>query len=597
MRPKPFLTYFLLCAIPLLLLAALNYWNSTRSVDATVAAITQNDLNAFSASLDELLDENQKNILQLAIAPAARDLITRTESGSPMSLPPRELAELPKLSGSFHQLTFYNSAKTALWTDDKGNWVYTRLQSTGPLPQPDEHVWTQQGNVSFEQPDSQAATLKMSVPIHDDRGTTVLGAVVGVLDLSSVFSDAARGLKTKSSQHSMVIVLDRSGNTMYQSDRSLEHSPINHSLPGFDSISSAMIANQSGVDHYRSPSGPTYEVAYAPLPRLNATVAVARNSSAFVSTSRKWGFIGFGLAVVVALAAAFVLERHVRSRSRGIARVTEDVSAIAKGELNRRIILQSSDDARGLADNINVVTERLRAQIAREEESRQFESFIRISAMLTHDLKNAIEGLSLTVGNMERHFDNPQFRSDALKGLTSATDKLKALVARLSRPLTSLSGEHKRPTKIDLIPIIQRVLAMTAEPSRGKHAIVTRLPSSLFAFADSARVEEVIENLVLNALEAMTDRGGTLTVEAGQTVSGQPTFSVSDTGRGMSRSFIETRLFRPFSTTKKTGIGLGLYTCREVIKASGGSIKVDSVEGAGTTFHVVLPSIPRDSRN
>ena len=53
--------------------------------------------------------------------------------------------------------------------------------------------------------------------------------------------------------------------------------------------------------------------------------------------------------------------------------------------------------------------------------------------MLTHDLKNAIEGLSLTVGNMERHFDNPQFRADALKGLTSATDKLKALVARLAR--------------------------------------------------------------------------------------------------------------------------------------------------------------------
>jgi len=203
----------------------------------------------------------------------------------------------------------------------------------------------------------------------------------------------------------------------------------------------------------------------------------------------------------------------------------------------------------------------------------------------------------LTVGNMERHFDNPQFRADALKGLTSATDKLKALVARLSRPLTSLSGEHRRPTNIDLIPIIHRVLAMTAEPSRGKHSIVTRLPPSLHALADPVRVEEVIENLVLNGLEAMTDRGGTLTIEAGQTENGTPMFSVSDTGRGMSRSFIDTRLFRPFSTTKKTGIGLGLYTCREVIKASGGSIEVDSVEGAGTTFRVVLPSIPHDRRS
>src|SRR4029079_12028622 len=105
------------------------------------------------------------------------------------------------------------------------------------------------------------------------------------------------------------------------------------------------------------------------------------------------------------------------------------------------------------------------------------------------------------------------------------------------------------------------------------------------------RVEEVLENLVLNALEAMTDKGGTLTIEAGHTPDGLPTFAVSDTGRGMSNTFIETRLFRPFATTKKTGIGLGLYTCREVITASGGSIEVDSVEGAGTTFTVVLTTL------
>jgi hypothetical protein len=476
MRPKSFLTYFLLCAIPLLLLAGLNYWNGTRTVDSTVSTIAQNDLNAFSAGVDELLDEHQKSILQLAIAPATRNLIIRTESGSPMPLPPREVSQLPQLGDTLHQLTIYNSDKIALWTVADDEWVFTRQSITGLLPQPDERVWTQQGNVSFEQPHSQPGTLKFSVPIHDEKGTQIFGAVVAVLDLAAVFTDAARGLKTKSSQHSMVIVMDRAGNTLYQSDRSGERMPINQALPGFNSISSAMLENQSGVDQYHSSTGTTYEVAYAPLPRLNATVAIARNSSALLSSARKWGIVGFVLAIVTALIAAFVLERHVRSRSKGIARVTEEVSAIAKGELDRRIILQSSDDARGLADNINVVTERLRAQIAREEESRQFESFVRISAMLTHDLKNAIEGLSLTVGNMERHFDNPQFRTDALKGLTNATDKLKALVARLSRPLTSLSGEHKRPTKTDLIPIIQRVLAMTAEPSRGKHTIVTRLP-------------------------------------------------------------------------------------------------------------------------
>ncbi len=123
------------------------------------------------------------------------------------------------------------------------------------------------------------------------------------------------------------------------------------------------------------------------------------------------------------------------------------------------------------------------------------------------------------------------------------------------------------------------------------------LPPTLFALVDAGRIEEVIENLVLNALEAMGQQSGTLTVEAESLPSGAAMFAISDTGPGMSRTFIDNRLFRPFSTTKKNGIGLGLYACREVIQASAGSIEVQSVEGAGTTFRVVLPSISHDGRN
>ncbi len=76
----------------------------------------------------------------------------------------------------------------------------------------------------------------------------------------------------------------------------------------------------------------------------------------------------------------------------------------------------------------------------------------------------------------------------------------------------------------------------------------------------------------------------------------RPFFSVSDTGEGMSHAFIEERLFHPFATTKRRGVGLGLYTCREVWSANGGSIEVESKEGAGTTFRVVLPSAAIDKR-
>jgi signal transduction histidine kinase len=596
-RPKPFLTYFVFCAIPLLLLAGLNYWNGLRTIDSTISTIVQNDLNSLNVSVDELLRAQRNSILRLARSGNVQRAVSNkidANSSSPLDFD-RHFQSLA-LFNREQRLVSFRTGETE-WNAWAANSENTR---PAMLPHPHPGVWALTGSELLERAADGSTTFEYTTAVFDETNTANVGALVGILDLESVFSTTARALESKAANGygpgSMVVVLDRSGRVVYHSDRALKLKAASEALPGFDSITNAMTANQSGLGHFGL-AGSSYAAAYAPMPRLNVALAVARNRSDFAFGAHIWGLAGLLLALLTAVGVAFVLERHVQGRSKGMARVTEDLSAIAKGEWDRRIILQSSDDARGLADNINVVTERVRAQIAREEESRQFESFVRLSAMLTHELKNAIEGLSLTVGNMERHFDNPQFRTDALKGLTSAADKLKAIVARLARPITTLSGEHKRPTNVDLIPILQRVIAVTAEPLRSKHTIVLRLPQSLFALCDAARIEEVIENLVLNALEAMVDRSGTLTIEAGQTANGAPMFSISDTGRGMSRTFIDNRLFRPFSTTKRTGIGLGLYTCREVIQASAGTIEVDSVEGAGTTFRVVLPSIPHDRRN
>jgi len=608
MRRRSFLTYFLLCAIPLLLLAALNYWNGMRSVDATLSNVVQEDLNSLTAGVVEMLRDQESAMLRLSLMRNIQQAVDQSTNGQTQQPPgatqnqtaSSSLKSLLDLRSHFQSLAVYDSNHQPLWFGTAStqweNW--NRNNSAPPnIPQPDERIWTARGNFIVVKPGTlpnSAASLEYTVPIHNESGSANAGALVGVLDLESIFSMASRGLEARASsgntENSMVIVLDRSAKIVYHSDRWLKLRPANEALPGFGAIAASMTANEDGLRQFRASSGTAYQVAYSPMPGLNIAVAIARNRSDLVWNARLWGIAGFVIALLASVIAALVLNRHMQKRSQGIEQVNQDLSAIAKGEIDRRILLQSSDDARGIADNINVVTERLRAQVAREAESRQFESFLRLSAMLTHDLKNAIEALSLTVSNMERHFDNPQFRTDAMRGLTDATNKLKAIVARLNRPMTTLSGEHKRPTNVDLVPILKRVSAMTAEPLRIKHTIELRLPQSVFALIDEARIEEVAENLILNALEAMVQPGGTLTIEAGHTESGYPMFAIGDTGPGMSKIFIENRLFRPFATTKKNGIGLGLYTCREVVQASGGTIEVHSVEGVGTTFRVVLPS-------
>jgi signal transduction histidine kinase len=322
--------------------------------------------------------------------------------------------------------------------------------------------------------------------------------------------------------------------------------------------------------------------------------ASTSSSAQLLAEARQTGWLELIAAVVLATISAWLLTLFWGRRERGLERVAEGVEAIAGGKLDHRIQLQSSDDLRPLADNLGLMTKQLRDQIARDAETRQFQSFVRLSAILTHDLKNAIEALSLTVGNMERHFDNKEFRADAMKSVTGATDNLKALVARLANPVNTLSGEHKRPQPANLVPMLRRILSLTAEPSRAKHEIKVDLPESLFALVDIERMDKVVENLIINALEAMNKKSGKLSIVAGTTSDGKPFFSVSDTGEGISARFIEEKLFRPFATTKRRGVGLGLYTCREVVVANGGSIAVDSKEGVGTTFTVVLPSAALD---
>src|SRR5882672_320667 len=329
-------------------------------------------------------------------------------------------------------------------------------------------------------------------------------------------------------------------------------------------------------------------------PRELAAASATTNAEQLLADARLSGWIGFIAAVLLGTFSALLLARLSGRQARGLERVTEGVEAIAQGKLDHRIELQSSDDLRPLAYNLGLMTKQLRDQLARDAETRQFQSFVRLSAILTHDLKNAIEALSLTVANMERHFDNKDFRADAMKSLTGATDNLRALVARLSNPVTTLSGEHKRPQPVDLVPMLRRVTSLIAEPAREKHEIRIDLPESLLALVDGERINRVVENLIINALEAMSQKKGTLGIAAGTTDDGKPFFSVSDTGEGISQRFIEEHLFRPFATTKRRGVGLGLYTCREVVVANGGSIAVNSQEGVGTTFRVVLPSAEID---
>jgi len=327
---------------------------------------------------------------------------------------------------------------------------------------------------------------------------------------------------------------------------------------------------------------------------LDLSIAAMTAHAAAISELRRALVLNVFAALVIAVVLSFAMTRVWRRRAKSLERMTEGARAIAGGKLDQQLAT-SSDDIRVLADSMNILSARLREQLEREAESRQFASFMRVAAMLAHDLKNAILGLSLLVGNMEKFYDREDFRAEAMQSLKDETAKLQGLVDQLSDPVDSLSGEFKRPQPTDLVPLLQHVLkSVTGDTS--EHRIQTELPDTLVAVVDAERVRKVIENLVLNAVQAMRAQEGTITISGGDAGNSRIFFSVADTGPGMTLEFQSKRLFRPFATTKRGGLGLGLYTCREVIKAHGGTIEVESKPNAGATFRVVLPCAPLGTR-
>jgi hypothetical protein len=220
--------------------------------------------------------------------------------------------------------------------------------------------------------------------------------------------------------------------------------------------------------------------------------------------------------------------------------------------------------------------------------AREFEAFHRLTSFVIHDLKNSISALSLLSDNALRHFHDPEFQRDAVKTVARTTDRMKALLARLSS--TDAGGVRQDP--VDLVALVTEATEPLLRSDRIQ--VVHELHPVPALTGDAEALLRVIQNLVNNAAQSIDGRG-VVTVRTYET-DGRATLEVADTGCGMSEEFIRKSLFSPFRTTKKGGWGIGLYQTKGLVEAHGGTIAVTSEEGVGTRFRVTLPQHREEDR-
>jgi signal transduction histidine kinase len=205
-----------------------------------------------------------------------------------------------------------------------------------------------------------------------------------------------------------------------------------------------------------------------------------------------------------------------------------------------------------------------------------------LSTFLVHDLKNTASTLSLMLRNMQSHFSNPEFREDALRGLGKSVERINDLIQRLTC-LREQPGSMRVPA--DLNEVLGAAAARIEQaPGLELHRKLEPLPRLLL---DPQQMESVFTNLVLNARDAV-EQGGRVVVSS-RVKDRWVVATVEDNGCGMSPEFISRSLFRPFQTTKKKGMGIGMFQSKMIVEAHGGRIEVQTAPGQGTTFRVYLP--------
>jgi putative PEP-CTERM system histidine kinase len=225
----------------------------------------------------------------------------------------------------------------------------------------------------------------------------------------------------------------------------------------------------------------------------------------------------------------------------------------------------------------------LNARLSEElTEAKEMEAVGRLSSFIIHDLKNATSRLSLIAHNAGEHIDNPDFQRDAIKAIANTSEKIKGIIGKLK------TLPQKTSLDFEIFDLGKSVKKSIKELSlNGNVSLSFKELEPVRSKFDREEIPKVIVNLIINALDAI-DGKGVIDIVVG-TEGSMGYVKVSDNGCGMSEEFIEKRLFRPFQTTKKKGLGIGLYQCKTIVDAHSGKLKVVSKEGKGTDFKMYLP--------
>lgn len=216
-------------------------------------------------------------------------------------------------------------------------------------------------------------------------------------------------------------------------------------------------------------------------------------------------------------------------------------------------------------------------------ENEQFNAFNQTSTFLIHDLKNILTQLHLISTNSKKHKNNPEFINDTFTTVNFAANRLEKVLSHLSK--------HNTNDENEAVNICDTIIEACTEKNDKQPIPIydSKLNDTFFVNTNKERLKNVFLHLIQNAQDA-TNNDGYIKISK---IDDDNFFAIriEDNGIGMSKQFIENKLFKPFFTTKgNAGIGIGAYDAKQLIEQLDGYVNVFSSEGKGTKFEIYLPN-------
>jgi len=314
-----------------------------------------------------------------------------------------------------------------------------------------------------------------------------------------------------------------------------------------------------------------------------------RELAQLVNTIQWIGIAAATIGILFGIALSYWVSSRV---TRPVKELVQGARTVTKGEWNAHVKVSSNDEIGELAEAFNAMTRQLIDQRERLVQAERVAAWRELARRLAHELKNPLFPLQITIENLQRAKEQApeQFEEvfrESTGALLTQLSSLKTIVGRFS---DFAKMPQPQMETVDLNALIRETAQLFDgqfnAPGRPVLKADLRLDADLGLIkADPIQLQRVLQNLLLNAIDAMP-QGGTLTLSTRKDY-GSIWLEVSDTGEGLTNEEC-SRLFTPYYTTREHGTGLGLAIVQSVISDHGAKISVESEPGKGTTFKIVF---------